>query len=867
MSIARPALLALLVLVLPVVFLAWRRRRGGSAAMRAVALGVRTVGLCAVVAALAEPRLGGLEPGRTVVFAIDTSSSMTPGQQAWARDWVARAVGTLPPGGRATLLDFAATPQLVAAGAPGQSGRADDRPGDPPAGPAPSSDTTDIPAALRLAGTLATTLAQAGAPGTLGASPPAAVVLLTDGWNTAGQGPGAPLDAPEGVPVSYVVPPVADDGPTAVLRGLDVPANVRVGESPDVAADVQAVAPATAHLRLTVDDAVVSDDDLQLQVGANRVSFSPRIDAAGFHQLDAVLTTGERTSHLSAVTVAHEPGRLLLLEDEPGAADQVAALLGAAGFAVERRPAASIPPTPTDLAPFDAALLVDTPATSLTLDQQRTLQAFVQDLGRGLVLIGGPHSFAPGGYEGTTLDELAPLSSAPPVEPQLGTVALFLVIDRSGSMDLLAGSQPKIAMAREAAMRAAELLQPNDQLGVIAFDSTYQWIVPPARITGPDDVLRAKSRIDSIKAGGGTSILPPLQAALEAAASADAPLKHVVLMTDGESDDRGYEQLLARMQPQHVTLSTLAIGSDADRNLLATLARLGGGRSYFTERSTLIPQIAAKETTILTRNAVIEGQAAVRAADPSPIVRLLSGSFPTLGGYVATTRKPRAVTALESQRGHPLLAHWQYGLGRVVAWTSEAQRGWATAWTTWPEASQFWAQVVRWALPAPQQSQLQVTARVLADGRRVTVQAQSVRDDGRFDDLLDTRATILAPDGTARELPMVQRAPGLYELTTTVGLPGVYRVLVAQRGPGGQTRQELAGFAAPDSPELHTLGTNSAQLADLAARSGGRELRRPEEVAAQAGTGAAGPGKELWPWLLAAALVLLPVDVYVRRRL
>ena len=199
------------------------------------------------------------------------------------------------------------------------------------------------------------------------------------------------------------------------------------------------------------------------------------------------------------------------------------------------------------------------------------------------------------------------------------------------------GGASKLAMAREAAIEAAGLLQPQDTLGVIAFDSAFQWVVPPTKLSGPDDVKRVQNLIGTIKPGGGTSILPPLEAAYQAAAKADAPLKHVILLTDGESNDRGYEDLVARMKPDQITLSTLAIGSDADTKLLSNLAHLGGGRYYFTERSTQIPRIASKETQILTRNAVVEGKVAAIVAEPSPILRSISGDLPALSGYVATT--------------------------------------------------------------------------------------------------------------------------------------------------------------------------------------------------------------------------------------
>jgi hypothetical protein len=421
------------------------------------------------------------------------------------------------------------------------------------------------------------------------------------------------------------------------------------------------------------------------------------------------------------------------------------------------------------------------------------------------------------------------------------------------------GGATKMAMAREAAVEAAGLLQPQDTLGVVAFDSGFQWVVPPTKLRGPDDVARATSLIRTIKAGGGTSILPPLEAAYQAALAADAPLKHVILLTDGESNDHGFEDLIARMKPAQVTLSTLAIGSDADTRLLSNLAHMGGGRYYFTERSAQIPRIASKETTILTRNAVVEGQVAALVADPSPILRSLSGDLPALSGYVATTRKDRAVTALETERGHPLLAHWQYGLGRVVVWTSEAQRGWGSDWATWQAAGQFWSQAVRWSLPAPVRADLQPSVQVGPDGRQVTLQVQALSDDAHFADLLDTRATVVSPDGSARELRLPQTGPGTYGLDTRVTSPGTYRVLFAQSG-----RQEMAGFSAPDAIEMHSVGINRPLLELLARGGGGREMTDIAGLSQPAN--GPGPAIRLWPWLLGLALLLLPLDVFIRRR-
>ncbi|HEV7663744.1 MAG TPA: VWA domain-containing protein [Chloroflexota bacterium] len=830
----------LLTLAVPLVLLVPRLRlRQTAHPLQAAILAVRLVVSGLLILALAEPRLRPPGQARAMVFAIDVSDSTTPDQQQWARAWVQQTKQQLPPGSWTDTLEFASSAQRAADTAL-----------------SPAGGSTDIAAALHLAGTLL--------PRDSNAAPE--IVLLTDGWQTTAN---PPLDAlPPGVAVSFVALPQLAPGirAAAVIHTLSAPPVARVGDTFDIIVDLQAALPVDAQLRVWLDQTVVASGPMHLQPGDTRISFTQRADIAGFSEVRADLQLGSDVSRLISPIVVKPAGRVLVLQDDANTqADALVTVLGNEGLVVERRSAASVPPSASALGDFDGVVLVNTAATSLSLDQQRTLVSFVQDMGRGVLVIGGSRAFSPGGYQGTVLDDLLPVSSEPPIEPQQGSLALFLVIDRSGSMDILTGGgsatggASKLAMAREAAIEAAGLLQPQDTIGVISFDTSFQWVVPPTRLSSPDDVKRAQAQIATIKPGGGTSILPPLEAAFQAALQNGAPLKHIILLTDGESNDRGYEDLLARMQPARVTLSTLAIGSDADTRLLSNLARLGGGRYYFTERSTQIPRIASKETTILTRNAVVEGRVAPVVAEPSPILRSISGDLPALGGYVATTRKERAITALETERGHPLLAHWQFGLGRVVAWTSDAQQGWASAWQNWSDAGHFWSQAVRWSLPAPVRSDFQPFAQVGPDGRQVTLSIESLGDDGHFVDLQDTRATVLGPDGTAREVTLPQTAPGVYTLDTRATQTGTYRVLFKQG-----SREEVAAFSTPDSIEQHSVGLNRALLESLARTSGGQEWPNPT-AAARPANGQA-PAIDLWPWLLLAALVLLPADVFIRRR-
>ncbi|MBV9545832.1 MAG: VWA domain-containing protein, partial [Chloroflexi bacterium] len=798
----QPLVFAVLLLALPLVLLVPRARLGSTGALLRVGImATRLIIVALVVTALAAPSVRPPGHARAVVFALDTSQSMSPEQQQWARAWIERAASALPPGSHSQTVEFGRNAQL--------SG-----------GTPPASDSTDLSAALRMAAGLLPTEASF--------SPE--IVLLTDGWSNLGASPTDVVS--QGVAVSYVAPPRLGHLPLAVVHTLDVPQAVRAGEQFEVSIDLQSADSVDAQLRLWIGPRLVTQGPVHLDPGETHLSLAQSVDTPALVTVRADLLVGSDTSSMSAVTLVKPAGRILVLADQQADADPLVSLLRAQGMQVDRAAPSSVPPSANQLTGDDAILLVNTPATSLSLDQQRTLQSYVQDLGRGLVVIGGARTFSPGGYQGTALDDMLPVAADPPIEPKQGNLALFLVIDRSGSMDIVTGasgtsrSATKMAMAREAASQAAELLQPNDTLGVIAFDSSFQWIVPPSVLTGPDDIKRAQDQISTIKAGGGTVILPPLEAAFQAAASSDAPLKHIILMTDGESNDVGYEDLISRMNPYNITLSTLAIGSDADTKLLSNLAHIGGGRYYFTERSTQIPQIASKETNILTRNAIVEGRVAAVVVDPSPILRSVSGDLPPLTGYVATTRKDRAVTALETERGHPLLAHWQYGLGRVVAWTSEAQQGWTSEWANWSSAGQFWSQAVRWALPAPISSDFLPSAQMGTDGRHVSLGLQSLREDGHFSDLQETHATIVGPDGAARQITLPQVAPGTYELTTEVSAPGSYQVLFSQG-----SREEVGGFSVPDSVELHTAGINTALLEQLANATGGHVLSDPGDLA------------------------------------
>jgi Ca-activated chloride channel homolog len=839
----QPHWLYLLVLVPLVLALGWGWLRRIAAWRRSAAMLLRAAILSLLIVALARPSVYWPDSRLSVAFVVDESDSMDGPDRAAAAAWLEQAMAARQPDDKVAVVRF------------GRQAVADAQSGERRAGV--DGTASNIEAALRMAGDM---LAPTGE---------RRIVVLSDGWENVGDArEAAARGLPAGVPVEFAAPSGPEPRAEVAIRTVEAPRLVREGGTFEATVVVDSTVETDATVALTVDGRPAGEERVKVAAGANRFTLPLRARAQGFRALRAQITpvsdTRAENNVAETVAVVKEAGAVLVLEGRPGEGGALAEMLREGGLTVEVQAPTAVPTRAEALERFEGIALVNVAATQMTLDQQRTLQRYVQDFGRGMLVVGGPTSYSLGGYAQTPLDEMLPVSPAPPPRRDEGTLALFIVLDKSGSMDLYRSDVSKMALAREAAILATESVRPRDTLGVLGFDSRHAWVVPPAVINSPNDVKAAQAQIAGIRADGGTSIFPALEEAFKAALQADASKKHIILMTDGQSYDADYATLLGKMQDAEITLSTIAMGSDSDVKLLTRLAELGSGRYYFTERAQDIPKITTKETTIVSRNALVQGRVLPRVAEPSPVLVGLTGSaVPPLAGYVSTTARPRATTVMTTDKGDPLLAHWQWGLGRVVAWTSDAGAAWTTEWDTWPDASRFWQQAMRWTLPEPTQAQFPVQVEVIGD--RVTLRAQAVRPDGRYADLLDTRVTIVPPGGQARELQLPQTAPGNYAIATVVSEPGVYEARFAQRENGQPVREETLGFTILGNQEGRAVGTNRALLERLAGLTGGKELTDPAQAFAREARAVGERLEPLWHWFALAALLLLPLDIAVRR--
>ena len=370
------------------------------------------------------------------------------------------------------------------------------------------------------------------------------------------------------------------------------------------------------------------------------------------------------------------------------------------GFTIEEQPAELFPPDLSALSAYSAVILNDLPASRLAPPQVEMLQTFVHNLGGGLITITGKNSAEAETGRPSPLADLLPVHSQLEQRVLFPTLSLLILIDTSGSMDQVQyeGGFSKLRLAKEATIAALELLVEEERLGVLAFDSQPRWVVSLQNVDDPERIIR---RLAPLQTGGSTNLYAALEEAYRSLAKEETAIRHILILSDGISDPGDFETLAQAIADSGMTISTVGIGQDADRELLANLAAWGRGRAFYTEDYNSIPQIFIAETSRVLRGAVDERRFRPQLATNSPLwARVHWNELPELGGFVRTTPRRTAEVFLRAPDHSPVLAVLRYGLGRTVSFLSDLGENWAQDWLAWPGYGAFWQQVLNWVIPA-----------------------------------------------------------------------------------------------------------------------------------------------------------------------
>ena len=849
-SFARPEALWLFILV-PLLLgagLFWRHRTGRPARSP---LMLRATIVVLLLLGLAEPLLATSTGAGTTIFVLDRSRSLAPDTRATADRWLRDALAGGD--GRAAVIATADRPTLAAAPAPArQLGDqwATINPADP--------NFTDLESGLALARALPVGSARR-------------IVLISDGAENVGRAlEQAALAAVDGTPIDVL--PLDGIGASDLrVEGVTVPASSWVGDTVTVLATVYNGVAGPGRIALRVDGAEASVIETDLPAGTSSQAFTLTDLAPGFHALE-VRVAGpagsdrfvENNAYPASHVVRDQP-RILVVAPPDNDSGVIRGALARGGARVEVIEPLALPARISELSAYDAFVLDNVPASAFTVDQVAGLAEVTGSLGRGLVVLGGTSSFGPGAYAGSKLEDVLPVTVRATDGRQRQRVALLLVMDKSGSMSYdPRGEVAKIEMAKEAARLAARALVPGDQIGVLMFNDKQEWAVPFTVVGDAADQQRIDEQIAAITSSGGTEILPALAVGLDAIRNADAEVRHIILVSDGKSRTgrpENYLRLIREARADRTSLSTIATGEDADRELLERLATEGGGRFHLTTKAEEIPVLTVEEAASAGSQSVIRGSFQPIQTAPSPI---LTGSppetLPLLDGYDFTEAKPDAQVDLVSDRNDPVLARWQYGLGRVIAWTADNGADLAAPWATWDQGDAFWSAMVRWALPDPDQRPLRVSTALAGPTATISVSTNLDQDLSR-----QLAATITSPTGEVlANQPLTRNGPGAYRLQVPAPAPGAYQIALGD--PANPTAPpELAAFAVPPSPELQPAPGATELLRGIAQRTGGRvlSLDDPTDVFAPLPTTGGAPRdiQPVWPAPVALALGLFVLDI------
>ncbi|MCI0458356.1 MAG: VWA domain-containing protein [Gemmataceae bacterium] len=645
--------------------------------------------------------------------------------------------------------------------------------------------------------------------------------------------------------------------------------------------------------------------------------FTPlRVEYGGGKVREGLPGDRHENNEASAHVIARGKRTVLLVEGNPGEhqllidrLQKTRSSLRVLAVGAGQLPAEAEPLTQF-LTRFDSIILGNLPADSLTETQQKVIRSCVHDQGCGLVMIGGGMSYGAGGWQGTEVEKALPVTCDLRSMEIEGKSGLVLIMHAS---EIAEGNmwQKKIAQL------AIEKLSPVDMIGILHFNwdgkggnNGHTWHIPFQQIGA--NRARLLRLLDTMNPGDMPDADPSLKMALGALSDPRHKLatRHIIFISDGDHWQPPVGTLTA-IKKAGITCTTVCVTShgQAEYKRMHDVSKLTGGRAYpprnpdgtYTPLDPKqLPQIYIKETRLISKSFVHD----------KPFVPVIRGwSGPTEGmprqlerlhGFVRTSARPGPLVHVpivkpEEKETFPILAYWHYGLGKSVAFTSDARAPDKTAWDLdWANTAmhaKFWEQVVDWSLRAVESGKnLSMTTEVRDGKVRVTVHARDEKGVPLTD--LELRGGVTIPslkvgEGKPPALTFTQKGVGVYEAEVRaedrgsyfVNVQAIRRKQVKDKDGKPHTVEEIVdavrgGVTIPYSPEFAEMESNTSLLERLRDLTGGKsyaddaltleqaaasgEVFRPAAMRSQS-------LQSIWFWLVLLTGVGLFFDVAVRR--
>ncbi len=686
------------------------------------------------------------------------------------------------------------------------------------------------------------------------------IVLMSDGNENIGDAMAAVAGARSQGATVDVVPMGVTRGNDVFVQKVQVPAKLKKGQPFEAKIFVQSDRPQSAVVRLYRNEQFLGEQKVQLEAGKNLFTFPQALPEAGFYNYDVRVDAigdpvPQNNRAASFASVKGEP-RVLVISSDPEQDQPLAAALQSARLEIKLGGLNNLPNSLAEMDSYDAIFISNLSAGDLGRDTMALLESAVRDFGVGLVCVGGDQTYAAGGYRNTPLETTLPVSMELDSKKVLPRGAVVLVMH---GMEFANGNQ----VARDCAFGVLGALGPEDELGVVLWDGTDKWLYPLQRVGDQKEAGRAIAGMNQGDLGTFQGVLEQAHGALKKSA---ANLKHIIVFSDGDPAAPSLK-LMQQIVADRITVSAVLIaGHVGPETMIWMSEEHGRGRFYNVTSPSMLPQIFIKETAVILKSAIYEEPFKPQLKSASEVIRgIAAEEYPNLLGYVATTQKPRAETPLWTTKGDPLLAHWQYGLGRAVAFTSDARPKWAKNWMGWQRYRQFWSQIAQWSLRRIENADF--TSEVSVDKGEGVISVEALDEKGNYRNFLSLQAAVVSPKGEKLNVRLEQTGPGHYEAKFPTKEVGSYLLNLLEMEGGKAVAGQVVGASVNYSPEF-AAGEPNVNLLKRMAEAGGGKMLDPtisdhnpflhDRVKTH-------QPRDLWELLLKLAVVLFVLDVGVRR--
>ena len=867
----QPFALLLLLSLVPVLYLArmTARARPRDRARISTSAVLRAAIITCITLALGGLHWISLAGPLNVVYLIDESASVAEPARDAAQNYVRAAIEASGENDRIGVVLFGEKAVVDRAVTAGREWK--------PFGDKPAGVATDIAEAIRVGVAL---FPEGGA---------RRLVLLSDGVQTLGEALEVAARTQQGGVHLSVVPLGGASANEVAVQSVSSPQSVPKGQQYRANVLLKSTSARQVTVKMFDGEKLVGTQNVSMDAGQIAVGFDLTAEEEGFRVLRAEISSADdrysENNGASSYTVVRTPPSVLIVAERPEDSEPLKKALEAGSIDVSVTTPDGLASNLEALSEYDTIALANVSADSLGVEREELLKAYVRDLGHGLVMLGGEVSFGAGGYLRSPLEEALPVTMDVRSSEQRASIAMTFLVDKSGSMGRChCGSSQrfdpsmrtefgpsKVEIAKLAIARATALLNSSDRVGVVAFDAQPHSTLDlqPVGDLGTSGLEKLLAPVQA--EGGPTNLYAGLQTAVAQLRGAPEQLKHIILISDGWTQQADFGPLAQELAARGITLTTVGAG-EGPGDVLQKLAELGAGKFYTATNVYDLPEVLLKETVRLAGHYYVEKQFEPIKNKDSPILQDIAPPLPQLYGYNATTLRPTADLILKSPDGDPLLATWQYGLGRTAVWTSDVKGRWATDWLLWADFGKFAGQLMSWTVPQSGSSGLQVayTLAPAPDGRTQDANLTVESFDSKGVPRTGLHTTVRVNKGEPLSAP--QDAPGVYSVGARRLAQGVYPVEIEQRDPdtGDIVARDMTGIIVPYASEFKVSDDAVAQgqrlMSELAQLGGGSVLPLGEPSRSLEHDIQGQPVKvPLWPYLLLAAVLLFPIDVAVRR--